>query len=923
MAVGDFNGDGIPDLALTFDDRGSVLVLLGNGDGTFTGAPAVSIPCGCGNFQVAVDDFNGDGNADLVVTGNAGGTGYTSIFPGNGDGTFAASLNFRAPEGQPILRVLKGDFNGDGISDIGLVLLGDSLQILLGNRDGTINSLAPVPISTVATNVVTAGDFNGDGVADLAVGNGSNVTILLGKGDGTFTESWVGGQPGGSLLARGDFNGDGIPDLAVFDGVQVWTLLGNGDGTFAETTGQAVAALCCEAAGDFNGDGLTDLFAGSVLLAQWGWTATATGQSHLALDGRWVQASYPGDGNYNPSLSAAIQFPEKAALSYPSPGMVLWYSPGFFWTSGVGVTSYEFTLGTTGPGSSDLYKGNPISSNMAQVNGIPLNGETIYARLSSLINGAWYFTDYTYTMLLPSVFNSPPPGTQLSGSTADFSWTPGVGVPYYWLTIADVWSGSTLYDSGSVKSTSIHVTGLPMNGAPLQVTFRYEVASAGWFENFYNYTEFGTLLTTPTPGTQLSGSTVDFSWNAETGASSYRLIIGDKGIGSTDLYDSGVITTRSSHVTGLPLNGAPINVTLYFRVNGAWLHTNYTYTEFGTPSQGVLTTPAPGTQLGGSTLDFSWTAGTGASSYRLIIGDICIGSTDLYDSGFITSTSAHVSLPPNGAPLYVTLYSKVNGIWRHTNYTYTEFGTPSQGVLTTPTPGTQLSGSTVDFSWTPGTGASSYRLIIGSTWIGSTDIYDSGVITTTSTHVTSLPLNGAPINVTLYSKVNGVWLHTNHPYTEFGTPSRGVLTSPTPGTQLSGSTVDFSWTPGTGASSYRLIIGDITIGSTDLYDSGFITTTSAHVTGLPLNGAQLFVTLYSKVNGVWLHTNYTYKAQFRGMVRNGSAPVAVNGGKAGEICRMELLKPGVVGSILRSPTTLSSSAFDPRGVILANPKACG
>ena len=143
---------------------------------------------------------------------------------------------------------------------------------------------------------------------------GSNVTILLGKGDGTFTEGWVGGQPGGVFLAMGDFNGDGIPDLAGTDGVQVWTLLGKGDGTFAETTGQAVAALCCEAAGDFNGDGLTDLFAGSVLLTQWGWTATATGRSPLALDGRWVQASYPGDGNYKPSLSAAIQLPEKAAL---------------------------------------------------------------------------------------------------------------------------------------------------------------------------------------------------------------------------------------------------------------------------------------------------------------------------------------------------------------------------------------------------------------------------------------------------------------------------------------------------------------------------------------------------------------------------------------------------------------------------------
>ena len=84
-------------------------------------------------------------------------------------------------------------------------------------------------------------------------------------------------------------------------------------------------------------------------------------------------------------------------------------------------------------------------------------------------------------------------------------------------------------------------------------------------------------------------------------------------------------------------------------------------------------------------------------------------------------------------------------------------------MLTTPTPGTQLNGSTADFSWTPGTGASasSYRLIIGDNWLGSpTDLYDSGHITTTSTHVTGLPLQiRAPLFVHVFSLVEdpGRW----------------------------------------------------------------------------------------------------------------------------------------------------------------------
>ena len=677
-----------------------------------------------------------------------------------------------------------------------MTLCYSNVQIIFGNGDGTFRTQSPMASPVEDATSIAVGDFNGDGVLDLAVAHeiccDPNVTIHLGKGNGTFTPpagsfevpvAYQGWGPGWTYVVYmgvGDFNGDDIPDLALGmepDGGRVLNLLGEGDGTFALAESDTPPGLsrCCIAASDFNGDGLTDLLSNKVVLftgASSSWTATATGVAPSSLGLHIVEANYSGDGHYE-SSSATTQLGRKAKISSPSPGIELDIpNVTFWWIQGTDVTEYEFTLGTTGPGSSNLYIGDfSVIWDGAEVNGIPLNGERVYARLSSLINGIWQYDDYTYVMVQSAVIlNSPPPGTQLSGPTMDFSWTAGVG------------------------------------------------------------------------------------------ASPYRLIIGDNWIGSTDIYDSGVITTTSTHVTGLPVNGAPINVTLYYYALGAWRHTNYNYTEFGTPSQGVLTTPMPGTQLSGSTVDFSWTAGTGASSYRLIIGDICIGSTDLYDSGFITSTSAHVSLPPNGAPIYVTLYSKVNGIWLHTNYTYTEFGTPSQGVLTTPTLGTQLSGSTVDFSWTAGTGASSYRLIIGDICIGSTDLYDSGFITTTSAHV-SLPPNGAPLFVTLYSKVNGIWRHTNYTYTEFGTPSQGVLTTPTPGTQLSGSTVDFSWTAGTGASSYRLIIGDICIGSTDLYDSGFITTTSAHVTGLPLNGALLFVTLYSKVNGVWLHTNYTYKAQ--------------------------------------------------------------
>jgi hypothetical protein len=131
------------------------------------------------------------------------------------------------------------------------------------------------------TNSLVAGDFNGDGKLDLAVSTGATLSILLGKGDGTFnvttfptTAQFVG------TLVTGDFNGDGKLDLAFPDPFHnlVHLLLGNGDGTFNEVSTTAVGTdPVWAAAGDFNGDGKLDLAvvnrAGanvSILLGKWG-----------------------------------------------------------------------------------------------------------------------------------------------------------------------------------------------------------------------------------------------------------------------------------------------------------------------------------------------------------------------------------------------------------------------------------------------------------------------------------------------------------------------------------------------------------------------------------------------------------------------------------------------------------------------------
>jgi hypothetical protein len=271
VAVGDFNGDGCPEVVVA-NYAGTVSILLGNGDGTLQAAQ--SFAAGSAAAHVAVGDFNGDGHPDLAVT-NETAQGTLSILLGNGDGTFQAPQNYAA--GSYPNSVATGDFSRDGVPDIAVTNLtapvtGGAVSILLGKGDGTFQSPQSYATGTNPYSVAV-GDFNGDGAPDLAVADyGDNkVNVLLTNGDGTFqaaTPYAVGSPnvPGSQniALAVGDFNADGHLDLAVItlSSATVVLLLGKGDGTFQAALANPTVigfTLSALAVGDFNGDGHPDL----------------------------------------------------------------------------------------------------------------------------------------------------------------------------------------------------------------------------------------------------------------------------------------------------------------------------------------------------------------------------------------------------------------------------------------------------------------------------------------------------------------------------------------------------------------------------------------------------------------------------------------------------------------------------------------
>ncbi len=277
VAVGDFNGDGIADLAVSIMNYvggptpDGVTILLGNGDGTFTEKTHVSM--GVHPQFVAIADFNGDGKPD-VVTADWGAyqSGTTvSVALGNGDGTFGSPQSYGTGGVAPWSLVV-GDFNGDGKADVAVANeISGTVSVLLGNGDGTFQPAVPYAVQNHPLYVVS-GDFNGDGIPDLAVTNeySNSVSVLLGNGDGTFQAAQnysAGYNP--IPIVLGDFNGDGRPDVAVGiygyeTGNTVNVLLGNPNGSFqlplTSTTGVAPRAI---ATGDFNGDGIADLLVGN------------------------------------------------------------------------------------------------------------------------------------------------------------------------------------------------------------------------------------------------------------------------------------------------------------------------------------------------------------------------------------------------------------------------------------------------------------------------------------------------------------------------------------------------------------------------------------------------------------------------------------------------------------------------------------
>jgi len=612
------------------------------------------------------------------------------------------------------------------------------------------------------------------------------------------------------------------------------------------------------------------------------------------------QAATPGS---TPSPTPAVT----ATLAQPSGNSTVTFPQKFQWSLNTSATTRVFFAKSPTPslivGASDSFVGSgSLTLNPQQwgqiTDALGASPTYFWTVGSADDDGRTLFANWRAISDPKAKLLSPTNGAGLPSGNTTFTWDAGTGVQQYALWVGSEPNAYDLYAGAEGLNRSKTLT-LPADGRPVYVRL-WSMFNGAW-QQFKSYT-FTTQRTAgtnvkaqmlmPTNTSSLTSANVTLTWDAGTGAQRYALWVGSAP-GGTDLYAADEVLNRSKTLT-LPTDGRQIYVRLWTMLNGAWTQYNtYTYTGFAaTDPKAKMVSPVDGTVLTTGPTTFNWEPGDRAEQYALWIGS-SPGSMDLYGASEGKNLSKSLTLPADGRPIYVRLWTMLGGKWEQFNsYSYTTSVAPgrTKAQITSPANNSVLAAETVTFNWNSGVRAERYAIWIGST-PGGLDLYASDQGENFS-ETLNLPTDGRPIYVRLWTMFDGAWQQFND-YTYTATIETGAkarLTTPAVNSTLTSASTTLVWDAGVGAEEYALWIGS-TPGGTDLYAASEALRTTKTI-NLPSDGRRIFVRLWTKFNGLWQqYNNYSFTAF--------SPPSQV---------KAQLLSPSNGASLPTGPTTLTWNA---------------
>lgn len=867
------------------DYKGTLSVALGNGAGGFE--PSLHLPLAQRSTTVFAADLDNDHREDLVVDE----ADESSVFRSLGGGAFARGFKL------PGMVQALADFDGDGAPDALLTKAeheNSRNTIWLGNRDatfrkGTWEGPAGGPLGHVAV-----GDFNRDGQLDFAGTDGKSphrIEVRLGVGDGAFGEPrWFesGTGHGGQWLSAGDVDRDGFLDLVVYHG-RVDVLNGVGDGSFRAPVALPLAEMPRLPTGDFfgavadlDGDGYADVVVNDP-------------------QGDRILIRLMGPGNGPREIPVSVEdFPTGITITDVDRDQI----------PDIVVANHSSDSFTVLRGATDLRLPRPPAvrsvvleegadrSDDAEVT-VDVTASAEVSELSwsespDFAGAAWlpFSSRFTATLSagpgLKAIFvkvrgasgmESPPAMAGIRIGNESETESP---IPFHDLTITSNSADSGLTVTASVADDSQRSGGTTPLTLSYPVGLQLSLTAPGFVGTrpFLRWERDGVAfgngatavavsmdaphalravygapppapaeLTGPPPGSTLTGRSVTFAWNAGSGVGEYFLYVGTTP-GGTQIFSGSAGLALQKTITGLPTNGDALYVRLYSRLAKGWEQRDYQYRAV-TATKAVLTAPAPGSLLTGTSAVLTWSAGAAADAYWLDMGTTS-GGTNIRkgDVGLATSTVV-TGLPTHGGSVFVRLWTRFASSWVFNDFRFTALD--GRATVSSPAPGATLAASTATFTWTAGTGVSEYFLYVGSK-PGESDISSGSTGLNREKRVSGLPVDGRTVFVRVYSKFPTGWALRDYQYTAV-TVTKAALTSPAPGSSLTSTSSQFTWTAGLAADEYWLDVGTAK-GGTNLATGTVGTALQKTVSGLPVKGGPLFVTLWTRFGSRWVSVEY-------------------------------------------------------------------